>query len=71
MAKQTEQPGKFDIGDGVEAEVTREGKLIISCDLRGDYGLSQSGKTRIIASTRGGHKFPGGVTLSLNLYKKA
>jgi hypothetical protein len=49
----------------------KDGKLIITCDLNTDLGLSKSGKTRIIASSRGNAKVPGtDATIGLNLYRK-
>lgn len=44
--------------------------LTITIDLTKDFGLSQSGKTRIIASTRGDQALPGGAVLGLNVYRK-
>lgn len=49
----------------------KDGKLIITCDLSTDLGLSKSGKTRIIASSRGNAKVPNtDATIGLNLYRK-
>ena len=47
-------------------------ELTIKIDLTQDLGLSKSGKTRIIATSRGNAKVPGtDATIGLNLYKRA
>lgn len=47
-------------------------ELVIKIDLTKDLGLSKSGKTRIIASSRGNAKVPGtDATIGLNLYRRA
>lgn len=48
-------------------------KLVIEVDLTQEHGKSASGKTIIIASTRGNASIPykgGNVTMGLNVYKK-
>jgi hypothetical protein len=59
------------VGSGVEVEVKGD-ELVIRVNLKGDYGKSQSGKTTIVASTRGGVPIEGtnGATVSLNVYRK-
>lgn len=45
-------------------------KLLIEIDITKDFGLSASGKTIMIASTKGNKVVAdGGITLGLNLYK--
>jgi hypothetical protein len=60
------------IGKNIEI-VVKDGKAIITIDLSKDFGLSSSGKSRIIASSEGNADIPGaaGVKLGLNIYKKA
>jgi hypothetical protein len=50
----------------------KNGKLIITIDLSNDEGISSSGKSRIVASTRGNQVIPGtdGAVLGLNLYRR-
>jgi len=47
------------------------GKLIIEVEMDQDFGLSKSGKTRIIASTEGNISAPGNedVKIGLNVYR--
>ena len=47
------------------------GKLVITVDLSKEFGKSASGKNVIIASTEGNIVLEGGVTVGLNVYKKA
>jgi hypothetical protein len=48
----------------------KDGKLIIEIDLTKEFGLSKSGKTITIASTRGNQKIEGtDVVIGLNVYK--
>ena len=53
-------------------EMTIEGDtLTITVNLKEDLGLSKSGKTRIIATSRGNAKIPGtDATIGLNIYKR-
>ena len=53
-------------------EMTVNGdELTIKVNLKQDLGLSKSGKTRIIATSRGNAKIPGtDVTIGLNIYKR-
>jgi hypothetical protein len=53
-------------------EMTVEGNtLTIKVNLESDLGLSKSGKTRIIATSRGNAKIPGtDATIGLNIYKR-
>ena len=54
----------------VKAEVKGR-KLIITIDIKKDFGASKSGKTIIVATTHGGKRIEDapGVILSLNAYK--
>ena len=55
---------------GIEMTV-KGNKLVLELDLNGDYGLSKSGKTVIVASTAGSATVPGtDIKLSLTAYKK-
>jgi len=60
----------MNLGDNVEASV--DGKILtIKIDLSKDFGRSASGKTTVIATTRGNQKI--GTTeaiIGLNVYKK-
>ena len=48
----------------------KDNKLIIEIDLTKEFGLSKSGKTITIASTRGNQKIEGtDVVIGLNVYK--
>ena len=50
----------------------KDNKLIIAVDLSKQFGLSSSGKSRIIASTEGNVSVPSReeIKLGLNLYTK-
>ena len=51
-------------------EIEKKGdKMLITVDLKKDFGLSKSGKTIIVASTGGNQEFEG-VVVGLNVYKK-
>lgn len=52
----------------VQVKVTGS-KLVIECDLAQSGQPSASGKTLVIASTRGNQEVAPGVKLGLNLYK--
>ncbi|MBR1368741.1 hypothetical protein RJ53_04140 [Methanocalculus chunghsingensis] len=55
-------------------EMRRDGtKLIIEVDLSQDFGISKSGKSRIIASSEGNISIPGDeeIKIGLNIYRKA
>ncbi len=55
--------------DNVKWEV-KDNKLIIEIDLTKEFGLSKSGKTITIASTRGNHEIEGtDAVIGLNVYK--
>ncbi len=55
--------------DNVKWEV-RDNKLIIEIDLTQEFGLSKSGKTISIASTKGNQKIEGtDAVIGLNVYK--
>lgn len=53
-------------------KMTREGdKLIIEVDMSQDLGPSSSGKTTVIASTRGNAKVPeSDAMIGLNVYRR-
>jgi hypothetical protein len=51
--------------------IKKEGNLlVIKVDLTKDFGPSKSGKTTIVATTEGNHDLEG-VTIGLNVYKRA
>lgn len=55
--------------DNVKLEV-KDGKLIIEIDLTQEFGLSKSGKTISIASTKGNQKIEGtDAVIGLNVYR--
>lgn len=55
--------------DNVKWEV-KDDKLIIEVDLSKEFGLSKSGKTVTIASTKGNQKIEGtDAVIGLNVYK--
>ena len=55
--------------ENVKWEV-KDSKLIIEIDLTKEFGLSKSGKTLTIASTRGNQKIEGtDAVIGLNVYK--
>ena len=55
--------------ENVKWEV-KDNKLIIEIDLTKEFGLSKSGKTITIASTRGNQKIEGtDAVIGLNVYK--
>ena len=55
--------------ENVKWEV-KDDKLIIEIDLTKEFGLSKSGKTTTIASTRGNQKIEGtDAVIGLNVYK--
>ena len=57
-------------GEGFEANVSEDGKtLIIEVDLTTKGTPSASGKSMVIATTRGNVNI-NGVTLGLNVYRK-
>jgi len=58
------------IGDNIEARVEGR-KLIIEIDLDQDFGLSSTGKSTTIASSRGNATIAGtdGGVLGLNFYR--
>lgn len=71
MAKSPEQALEVGVGKGIMAKV--EGDMLYLCiDLKNDFGVSGSGKSRIIASTNGNIAIPGtdNAILGLNLYRK-
>ena len=55
--------------ENVKYEV-KDDKLIIEIDLTKEFGLSKSGKTITVASTRGNQKIEGtDAVIGLNVYK--
>ena len=56
--------------DNVQIEV-KDNKAIITVDLTKEFGLSKSGKTIVVATTRGNVPIPGAETyrLGLNCYR--
>ena len=59
------------IGKNIEARIEKN-KLILEIDLSQDFGLSSSGKSRIIASSEG-NAAPGQpeIKIGLNVYRSA
>ena len=55
------------VGQNVEMEVDKDGKLIITVDLSKSYGTSGSGKSVIIASTGGNVSVPGHESVKIGL----
>ena len=66
------RPGRDKEPEMDNMEMTVEGDtLTIVVNLKQDLGLSKSGKTRIIATSRGNAKIPGSdATIGLNVYRK-
>jgi len=56
------------VGNNVKVTQTKA-KITIEIDATKEFGLSKSGKTISIASTRGNSKLDNGLVLGLNLYK--
>lgn len=59
----------------VSMKVTKKGNkrvLVIECDLDHEGGMSGSGKSKVVASTRGNVEVPDsdGAKLGLNLYRR-
>jgi len=56
--------------DNIEIEVN-DNKAVITIDLSKDFGPSKSGKTIVVATTRGNVAIPGSedIKLGLNCYK--
>jgi len=55
--------------DNVKIDV-KEGKATITVDLKAKGRVSASGKTTVIASTRGNQQIAEGVFMGLNVYTK-
>ncbi len=64
---------KGTLGEGVEYELTKAGKLTIVIDTSKNFGKSKSEKTFNIASTRGAKNIDtdrdGGCFLNINCYQ--
>ena len=61
----------FSIGDNIKGKVEND-KLYLEIDLTKDLGLSKSGKSSNIATTRGNQTVPNtNIKLGLNMYKPA
>lgn len=56
--------------DNIQIEV-KDNKAVITIDLKKDFGPSKSGKTIVVATTRGNVQIPGAedIKLGLNCYK--
>ncbi len=52
--------------DNVQIEV-KDNKAVITIDLNKDFGPSKSGKTIVVATTRGNVPIPGAETIQLGL----
>ena len=62
---------KETIGENIQIEVTKDGKAILTIDLEHRGNVSASGKSVIVATTRGNVPIPGStVVLGLNAYVK-
>lgn len=62
-----------EVGQNIALSVSKDGTtLTITIDLTQDFGPSSSGRTNIIASTKGNAEIPGkpGFKLGLNLFRK-
>lgn len=59
------------LGTNIEAEVKGD-KLVLTIDVAAEHGRSASGKSTIVATTRGNVQVPGvdGLVLGLNAYRK-
>lgn len=57
--------------DNIEMKIVGN-KLLIEVDLSQDFGKSSSGKTTVVASSRGNAEIPGypGTFMGLNIYRK-
>ena len=73
-AKQAAQKVNSTVGElGQNAQYSINGnELVIRIDLSKEFGRSASGKTTIIATSRGNQTLPGDtpVTIGLNVYRK-
>lgn len=68
----TQSENAIPLGDArnpVQVEVV-DGECVIRFRVDRDVGPSASGKTTVVATTRGNVTLPGGVTLGLNAYRK-
>lgn len=63
---------KQSVGTNMETEVSKDGILTIRVDLNQEYGRSASGKTTIIASSKGNVLLDGagGAVVGLNIYRR-
>lgn len=53
-------------------ELQVEGNILtIQVDLTKEFGLSKSGKSKVIASTEGNTVLANGVSVGVNVYRKA
>ena len=57
------------LGKGVDIEYDDK-TLTITIDITKNFGDSGSGKSTVIASTKGNKDLDNGMTLGLNLYRK-
>lgn len=64
--------GKQEAGENMGVEISKDGILTIMVDLKKEFGRSASGKTTIIASSKGNVALAGagGAIVGLNVYKK-
>jgi hypothetical protein len=68
MAKTTSK--KQEVGNNIEVEFVGD-KMVLTIDLKADAAPSGSGKTLIIASSRGNKKVNDEVFIGLNVYRYA
>ena len=61
---------KFSLGDNIDAQI-KKNILILKIDLKKHIGLSKSGKSNVIATTRGNKALPSDikVKVGINIYK--
>lgn len=63
-------PVETSVGENVTARVEGD-NIILTINKNMNLGISSSGKSNIVATTRGNASIPGtGLTLGLNLYQK-
>ncbi len=63
---------KPNLGENIEASISKDGKLTLVVDLTKRLRPSKTGKTTIVASSDGNKQLDGtgGVVIGLNIYTK-
>ncbi len=59
----------MELGKNITATIEGD-KLTLVIDLGINIGVSQSGKSSMIATTSGNETLPGGAVISVNIYRK-